>query len=176
MEIIGLFPARTHNVRLRSPPRRSHVFCGRHATRDASKPIFLTSKATPVLGQTLIDHLRRIMLATLRPIAWVVTSPYHPYISFSIAHTLCYPVFVRLCVQISEDSIWNVFRSLDRSSLIFILSTRSSSHRQSCCKVQIPFANLRSLQRLHSMIKLFIHFFYRLHFQVALSLDPLCLY
>lgn len=38
-------------------PIESHVFFGRHATRDASKQVFLTSKAAPVLGQTLIDHL-----------------------------------------------------------------------------------------------------------------------
>lgn len=46
-----------HGIKDRRAPRQSHVFCGRHVTRDESKLIFLASKAAPVLGQTLIDHL-----------------------------------------------------------------------------------------------------------------------
>lgn len=121
----GLFPARTWCQGLK-PPRQSHVFCGRHATRDASQLIFLASKAAPVLGQTLMDRLASnhgsyFAAACLGSVVSV------PPVNFFSTHPCLYNF-----VQISEISIWNVFRSLHRYlSYLF-------SHCQ-CCLIACKF-------------------------------------
>lgn len=110
---------------------------------------------------------RQIMVRTMRPLAWVVSSPYHAYISFSSTPDLYHPYLYNF-VQISENSIWNVFRSLDRFFSYFSSSIRSSNHRQRCYRIQIPLANLCSPQSLHSMTELCSRLFYHLYFSTWL--------